>query len=117
MSSEAIKNDLIFDTVIIGGGIVGAGLFREQSLHGLNVLLLEQSDFSSQTSQGSSKMLHGGIRYLENLDFALVFEALREKNLWLKLTPHLAKEIPFLSKKRIPVLLFLAQIQEESLSF
>ncbi len=84
-----------FDVVIIGGGIVGAGLFREQSLHGCKTLLLEQSDFNSQTSQGSSKMLHGGIRYLENMDFSLVFEALKEKNLWLKLTPHLTKEIPF----------------------
>jgi glycerol-3-phosphate dehydrogenase len=84
-----------YDVVIIGGGIVGAGLFREQSLHGLKSLLLEQADFNSQTSQTSSKMLHGGIRYLENLDFALVFEALKEKNLWLKLAPHITKEIPF----------------------
>ena len=84
-----------YDTIIIGGGIVGAGIFRDQALHNKKVLLLEQGDFSSQTSQGSSKMLHGGIRYLENLDFALVFEALKEKNLWLKLTPHIAKEIPF----------------------
>ncbi len=85
----------LYDIVIIGGGIVGAGLFREQSLHGCKSLLLEQSDFNSQTSQGSSKMLHGGIRYLENMDFSLVFEALKEKNLWLKLTPHLTKEVPF----------------------
>lgn len=84
-----------YDIVIIGGGIVGAGLFREQSLHGLSTLLLDQADFNSQTSQSSSKMLHGGIRYLENLDFALVFEALREKNLWLKLAPHITKEVPF----------------------
>jgi glycerol-3-phosphate dehydrogenase len=84
-----------YDIIIVGGGIVGAGLFREQSLHGLKVLLLDQADFNSQTSQGSSKMLHGGIRYLENMDFSLVFEALREKNLWLKLTPHITKEIPF----------------------
>lgn len=84
-----------YDTVIIGGGIVGAGIFREQSLHGMKTLLLDQADFNSQTSQGSSKMLHGGIRYLENFDFGLVFEALKEKNLWLRLTPHISKEIPF----------------------
>jgi glycerol-3-phosphate dehydrogenase len=84
-----------YDVVIIGGGIVGAGVFREQSLNNLSTLLLEQSDFSSQTSQGSSKMLHGGIRYLENMDFSLVYEALHEKNLWLKLCPHLTKEVPF----------------------
>jgi glycerol-3-phosphate dehydrogenase len=84
-----------YDIVIIGGGIVGAGLFREQALHGTRSLLLDQADFNSQTSHASSKMLHGGIRYLENLDFALVFEALKEKNLWLKLAPHITKEIPF----------------------
>ncbi len=72
-----------YDVVIIGGGINGAGLFRDLALHGVKVLLLERGDFSSQTSQGSSKMLHGGIRYLENFDFALVQEALEEKNLWL----------------------------------
>lgn len=87
-------NEVIYDSVIVGGGIVGAGLFREQSLHNIKVLLLEQADFNSQTSQGSSKMLHGGIRYLENLDFFLVFEALKEKKLWLKLAPNLTKEIP-----------------------
>lgn len=84
-----------YKTVVIGGGIVGAGIFRDLALHGIDVLLIEKKDFSSQTSERSSKMLHGGIRYLENMDFALVFEALHEKNLWLKLTPHLAQEVPF----------------------
>ena len=84
-----------FQIAIIGGGIVGSGLFRDQALHGLKSVIIEQSDFNSQTSAGSSKMLHGGIRYLENFDFALVFEALKEKNLWLKNAPHATKEIPF----------------------
>jgi glycerol-3-phosphate dehydrogenase len=84
-----------YKTVVIGGGIVGAGIFRDLALHGVETLLIEKKDFSSQTSERSSKMLHGGIRYLENMDFALVFEALHEKNLWLKLTPHLAQEAPF----------------------
>ncbi len=92
---ELTPEQQVYDIIIIGGGIVGAGLFREQALHGVKSLILEQADFNSQTSQGSSKMLHGGIRYLENMDFGLVFEALKEKNLWLKLTPHLTKEIPF----------------------
>lgn len=95
MDRKEQLEDHVFDSVIVGGGIVGAGLFREQALHELNVLLVDQSDFSSQTSSGSSKMLHGGIRYLENMDFLLVFEALKEKNLWLKLTPHISKEVPF----------------------
>lgn len=84
-----------YPVLIVGGGIVGAGIFRDLSLHGVPSLLVEKKDFSSQTSQSSSKMLHGGIRYLENMDFALVWEALHEKNLWLKLAPHLCQEKSF----------------------
>ena len=93
-----MKTDLSkthYKTVIVGGGIVGAGIFRDLVLNGVETLLVDAGDFSAQTSERSSKMLHGGIRYLENMDFPLVFEALHEKNLWLKLTPHLAKEVPF----------------------
>ncbi len=84
-----------FDVVIVGGGINGCGLFRDLALNGVKTLLVEKGDFASQTSESSSKMLHGGIRYLENFDFALVQEALEEKNLWLKLAPHLCSERPF----------------------
>jgi glycerol-3-phosphate dehydrogenase len=84
-----------YEVVIVGGGINGCGLIRDLALNGVSTLLIERGDYSSQTSQGSSKMLHGGIRYLENLDFALVQEALEEKNLWLKLTPHLCFERDF----------------------
>ena len=84
-----------FQCIIVGGGIVGAGIFRDLALHGVETLLIDSGDFSAQTSERSSKMLHGGIRYLENMDFKLVFEALHEKNLWLKLTPHLAREEAF----------------------
>lgn len=94
MSLETSKKST-FKTVIVGGGIVGAGIFRDLVMNGVETLLIDAGDFSSQTSERSSKMLHGGIRYLENMDFPLVFEALHEKNLWLKLTPHLAKEVPF----------------------
>lgn len=93
-----MKTDLSkthYKTVIVGGGIVGAGIYRDLVLNGVETLLIDAGDFSAQTSERSSKMLHGGIRYLENMDFPLVFEALHEKNLWLKLTPHLAKEVPF----------------------
>ena len=90
-----VKTSSHYNTVIVGGGIVGAGLFRDLALHHISTLIIEKGDFSSQTSERSSKMLHGGIRYLENFDFALVFEALHEKNLWLKLTPHLATEVAF----------------------
>lgn len=84
-----------YDVVIVGGGINGCGLLRDLALNGVKALLIEKGDYSSQTSQGSSKMLHGGIRYLENFDFGLVQEALEEKNLWLKLTPRLCFEREF----------------------
>ena len=84
-----------FEVVIVGGGINGCGLFRDLAINGVKTLLIEKGDYSSQTSEGSSKMLHGGIRYLENFDFGLVQEALEEKNLWLKLTPHLCFEREF----------------------
>ncbi len=84
-----------YSTIIIGGGIVGAGVFRDLSLHDIDTLIIDKKDFASQTSSKSSKMLHGGIRYLENFDFPLVWEALHEKNLWLKLAPHLCFEEKF----------------------
>lgn len=84
-----------FEVLIVGGGINGCGLLRDLALNGVKTLLIEKGDFSSQTSEGSSKMLHGGVRYLENMDFALVQEALEEKNLWLKLAPHVCFEREF----------------------
>ena len=87
--------DKILDVVIVGGGINGVGLLREFAYHGLTTLLVDARDFCSQTSANSSKMLHGGIRYLENFDFPLVWEALHEKNFWLKSTPHLCQEREF----------------------
>ncbi len=90
---ENIKEN--WDCLIVGGGITGAAVFRDLCLHDTDTLLIDKGDFSSQTSQSSSKMLHGGIRYLEKMDFSLVSEALWEKNLWMKLTPHLVKEMPF----------------------
>lgn len=84
-----------YDLVVVGGGIVGAGVFRDAALHGLKTLMIDKKDFTSQTSQSSSKMLHGGIRYLETMDFELVAESLHEKNLWLKIAPHLCQEKSF----------------------
>lgn len=83
------KNNRHWSVVVIGGGIVGAGILRDLSLHGVDTLLIDKNKISSQTSKSSSKMLHGGIRYLENLDIALVKEALQERNLWLKIAPSL----------------------------
>ena len=90
-----MSTDNCADIIIIGGGIVGTSIALELSRTNKKVILLEANKISSQTSKSSSKMLHGGIRYLENLDFKLVFEALKEKNYWLRKKPNLAKECAF----------------------
>jgi glycerol-3-phosphate dehydrogenase len=94
LGKQSLNNH--YEHIIIGAGIVGSGIFRDLSLHGEDCLLVDRGDFNSQTSQSSSKMLHGGIRYLENFDFALVREALHEKKTWTKLAPHLTKEEMFI---------------------
>lgn len=86
-----------FDIVIIGGGVTGCGAALDAAARGLSVALLEQRDYASGTSSRSSKLFHGGLRYLEQLNFTLVREALRERNLMLnQLCPHLARPVSFL---------------------
>jgi glycerol-3-phosphate dehydrogenase len=86
-----------FDVVVIGGGVVGAGCALDAATRGLKVAMVEARDFASGTSSRSSKMFHGGLRYLEQLEFGLVREALYERELSLtKLAPHLVKPMPFL---------------------
>ncbi|MCK0091166.1 glycerol-3-phosphate dehydrogenase/oxidase [Rhodococcus sp. F64268] len=86
-----------FDIVVIGGGVVGAGTALDAATRGLRVALVEARDFASGTSSRSSKMFHGGLRYLEQLEFGLVREALRERELSLStLAPHLVKPLKFL---------------------
>ncbi|QHC01127.1 FAD-dependent oxidoreductase [Epidermidibacterium keratini] len=86
-----------FDLVVIGGGATGAGVAVDAASRGLRVALLEARDFAAGTSSRSSKLIHGGLRYLEQLDFPLVREALRERGLLLGTTaPHLVKPVPFL---------------------
>ncbi len=82
------------DVLIIGGGINGAGTFRDLALQGVRVLLVEAGDFSSGASAASSHMVHGGIRYLENGEFRLVKEAVRERERLLKNAPHAVKPLP-----------------------
>ncbi|WP_433074899.1 glycerol-3-phosphate dehydrogenase/oxidase [Dactylosporangium sp. CA-052675] len=85
------------DVVVIGGGVVGAGCALDAVTRGLSTGLLEMRDFASGTSSRSSKLIHGGLRYLEMLDFRLVREALRERGLLLRrLAPHLVRPVPFL---------------------
>jgi len=84
-----------FDLVIIGGGISGAGVARDASSRGMKVALIEANDFASGTSSRSSKLIHGGFRYLENLEFGLVFEALSERKILFDIAPHLVHPLKF----------------------
>ena len=92
----ALKNDE-FDILVIGGGINGAGIALDAASRGLKVALVEMSDFAAGTSSKSSKLIHGGLRYLEQYDFKLVREALQERELMVTtLAPHLVKPVSFL---------------------
>lgn len=88
-------NNKLYDLLIIGGGINGAAIAYMASLTGIKVALLEKNDFASGTSSKSSKLLHGGIRYLENFEFDLVQEALKERFIQYKNSPHLVKPLTF----------------------
>src|SRR6266511_849511 len=84
------------DAVVVGGGMAGAGVARDLALRGASVALFEKGDFASGTSSKSSKLIHGGLRYLELMDFGLVRESLREKKTLERLAPHLVRPLPFL---------------------
>lgn len=86
----------IFDLVVVGGGINGAGVARDAASRGMKVALVEASDFASGTSSRSSKLIHGGIRYLENFEFKLVFEALNERTKLFEMAPHLVHPLRFM---------------------
>ena len=85
-----------FDVLVIGGGITGAGVALDAASRGLRVALVERDDFASGTSSKSSKLVHGGLRYLQNGDIRLVYEALAERQRLRKNAPHLVKVLPFL---------------------
>src|SRR6516162_8047809 len=86
-----------FDVVVIGGGVTGAGAALDAATRGLSVALVEARDFASGPSSRSSMLFHGGLRYLERLEFGLVREPLRERELMTSyLAPHLVKPLPFL---------------------
>ncbi|HEY2179531.1 MAG TPA: glycerol-3-phosphate dehydrogenase/oxidase, partial [Caulobacteraceae bacterium] len=90
----------IYDLAIIGGGITGAGIARDAAMRGLSVALVEAGDFASGTSSRSSKMIHGGLRYLAQGDLALVREAASERKTVQAIAPHLARETPFVIPAR-----------------
>ena len=85
-----------FNAVVIGGGMAGAGIARDLALRGVSVALFEKGDFASGTSSKSSKLIHGGLRYLELGDFKLVRESLRERKTLERVAPHLVRPLPFL---------------------
>lgn len=85
-----------FDLAIVGGGILGAGIARDAALRGLSVALVEKGDFASGTSSRSTKLIHGGLRYLEQFSFGLVAESCRERTILLDMAPHLVTPLSFL---------------------
>jgi glycerol-3-phosphate dehydrogenase len=85
-----------FDVVVIGGGITGAGVALDAASRGYSVALVERHDYASGTSSRSSKLIHGGLRYLQNFDLGLVREALLERQLMVNLAPHLVRPLPLL---------------------
>ncbi len=111
-----------FDIIIIGGGVTGAAILWEASLRGLKCLLLERGDYGQATSSATSKMAHGGLRYLKMLDFALVRESLRERRMLQEIAPHQVRPLDFLLPTykdfgRHPAFLWLAMALYEGLSF
>lgn len=86
----------VFDLLVVGGGITGAGIAQDAAQRGLRTALVEKGDFASGTTHSSSKLLHGGLRYLEQFEFRLMYEALHERNRLTRLAPELAEWLPFL---------------------
>jgi glycerol-3-phosphate dehydrogenase len=84
-----------YDLLVVGGGINGAGIARDAAGRGLRTLLCEQHDLASHTSSASTKLIHGGLRYLEFYDFALVRKSLREREIVLTSAPHICWPLRF----------------------
>ncbi|PSL17830.1 glycerol-3-phosphate dehydrogenase/oxidase [Shimia abyssi] len=89
-----LRSNADFDVVVIGGGVNGIGVYRELALQGLRVLLVERNDFASGCSAAPSRMIHGGLRYLENGEFDLVRESLQERDALLRNAPHMVHPLP-----------------------
>src|SRR5256884_3401296 len=92
---DALRDDT-FDLLILGGGITGAGVALDAALRGLRVALIDKGDLAGGTSSVSSKLVHGGLRYLEHGALPLVYEALHERALLLRNAPHLVRPLRFL---------------------
>ena len=111
-----------FDLIVVGGGINGAGIARDAAHRGLRTLLLDKGDIGSGTTSWSTRLVHGGLRYLEHREVGLVRESLRERERLLRLAPHLVKPLPLLipiyrGDKRGPWLIRLGMVAYDTLSF
>ena len=91
-----MRRGVIYDLLVIGGGINGAGIARDAAGRGLATLLVERGDLAGATSSASSKLIHGGLRYLEQFEVRLVAEALAEREILLRVASHLAWPVRFL---------------------
>ncbi|EGL64672.1 glycerol-3-phosphate dehydrogenase [Agrobacterium sp. ATCC 31749] len=110
---RSIRHDGDFDAVVIGGGINGIAAYRDLALQGLRVLLVERNDFSSGCSAAPSRMIHGGLRYLENGEFGLVAESLRERDALLTLAPHMVQPLP----TTIPIFSMFSGLSNAAVTF
>src|SRR5215472_7624322 len=95
MLRRAASHDRPWDMIVIGGGATGAGVAIDAATRGYDVLLLEQHDFGKGTSSRSTKLVHGGVRYLEQGNLSLVMEALKERGLLAQNAPHLVRNLAF----------------------
>ena len=91
-----MQHDVMYDVIVIGGGITGAGTARDAALRGLSCLLLEKGDFASGVTSKSTRLIHGGLRYLANFEMDLVAESLRERAILREQAPYLIHPMPIL---------------------
>jgi glycerol-3-phosphate dehydrogenase len=91
--SVCYEHDMVWDVVVIGAGINGAGIARDAAMRGLKVLLIDKGDVGGGTSAASTRLIHGGLRYLEHFEFGLVRESLRERETLLRIAPHLVRPL------------------------
>ena len=111
-----------FDLIVVGAGINGAGIARDAAMRGLRVLLLDKGDISSGTTQWATRLIHGGLRYLEHYEFALVRESLRDREAILRVAPHLVRPLGFLvpiyeRSARGPLMIRLGMTLYDALSY
>ncbi|HEV2109611.1 MAG TPA: glycerol-3-phosphate dehydrogenase [Thermomicrobiales bacterium] len=122
MSRELPNDGQRFDLIVVGAGVNGTGIARDAAMRGLRVLLLDKGDLASGTTSWSSRLIHGGLRYLEHREFGLVRESLRERERLLHVAPHLVEPLPLLipiyrGDRRGPLLIRVGMVAYDILSF